>query len=161
MLFACIPSERNRSAANVTFIIDHRGELIEEFVISGIDSANRIVPLLAVNAIVDCWNCTPVEFRRVTVNQQPMDFWQPYGVPLDEPACGYSGEWCSKIVQNTVIAAVVALFVAIVGVYVLHRYRLRKQLASMVWRLDPDKLMIDTAVSYFCSRIAQQRIFSA
>ena len=65
-------------------------------------------------------------------------------MPLDSVECGYADENCTLVTEIIVCASIAATLFFLLLISCIRKQWLNHQLASAVWRLDSDKLMISS-----------------
>ncbi|XP_062588637.1 receptor-type guanylate cyclase Gyc76C-like [Saccostrea cucullata] len=135
-----------KSAMGFTTKINQRGDSEGNFT------------LLALRSEKSIWGLYPVGVFRQTSDEMP-DFelyegrsiaWPGGQIPVDEPACGYSGEYCIEPKNYTLEIGVgvtggILLIVIIIGTLFYRNWRYEQELASLLWKIDYKDLTIDYA----------------
>ena len=68
------------------------------------------------------------------------DYWDPLGVPADEPHCGFTGAKCSLATLYIVLGSLLLAFILLILVYYTRKRVQNARLASMIWRLDAEMI---------------------
>nr|KAG5701206.1 hypothetical protein BaRGS_008582 [Batillaria attramentaria] len=103
-------------------------------------------------------------FLRDSIDRQNLTFHEDisvYGdlVPLDEPLCGYDGERCKPppnyvayIVGGSLGGIFLIILCVLIGVY--RNWRYEQELASLIWKIDPKDIQLQSEAAFSALSIA-------
>lgn len=135
-----------KSAIGYTTKINQRGDSEGNFTLLALRNENSV------------WGLYPVGVFRQTFDEMP-DFefyegrsiaWPGGKIPVDEPDCGYNGEYCIEPTDYTVeiglgITGGILLVIIIIGTLCYRNWKYEQELASLLWKIDYKDLTIDYA----------------